>query len=215
MSAYLLWTKYLQYSGLNKLAWVKSLCCLRSASALVRCQMSFHRAMAFPAAARPCRGPTAVKRSIFIGRYTLCRAAIMDVANYFIGVSVVSRCRRSKHRKSMASMKLVASTPLQQLTLTPTITLFLTHTHTHTHTRLTALFPGVPRWAGTRKVKTSEFYWSKRQWVAVASAGPYASLHLAPDRWPCRHPTTVFYRTDALPAAQPTASKHWRYEPCS
>jgi len=131
VSAYLLWTKYLQYSGLNKLAWVKSLCCLRSASALVRCQMSFHRAMAFPATARPCRGPTAVKRSIFIGRYTLCRAAIMDVANYFIGVSVVSRCRRSKHRKSMASMKLVASTLLQQLTLTPTITLFLTHTHTH------------------------------------------------------------------------------------
>ena len=28
----------------------------------------------------------------------------------------------------------------------------------------------------------SAFYWSKRQWVAVASAGPYASLHLAPDR---------------------------------
>ena len=29
------------------------------------------------------------------------------------------------------------------------------HTHTHTHTRLTALFPGLPRWAGTRKVKTN------------------------------------------------------------
>jgi len=28
-----------------------------------------------------------------------------------------------------------------------------THTHTHTHTRLMALFPGLPRWAGTRKVK--------------------------------------------------------------
>ena len=27
------------------------------------------------------------------------------------------------------------------------------HTHTHTHTRLTALFPGRPWWAGTRKVK--------------------------------------------------------------
>jgi len=39
-------------------------------------------------------------------------------------------------------------------------------THTHTHTRIMA----------------SGFYWSKRQWVAVASAGPYASLHLAPDR---------------------------------
>ena len=39
----------------------------------------------------------------------------------------------------------------------------------------------------------------------------YANLHLAPDRKPCQHPTTlVFYRQDALPAAQPTASKHWR-----
>ena len=28
----------------------------------------------------------------------------------------------------------------------------------------------------------SGFYWSKRQSVAVASAGPHASLHLAPDR---------------------------------
>ena len=26
-------------------------------------------------------------------------------------------------------------------------------THTHAHTHLTALFPGLPRWAGTRKVK--------------------------------------------------------------
>jgi len=56
------------------------------------------------------------------------------------------------------------------------------YTHTHTHTRLTALFPGLPGWAGTRKVNESGFYWSERQWVAVASAGPYASLHLAPDR---------------------------------
>jgi len=38
--------------------------------------------------------------------------------------------------------------------------------------------------------------------VAVASAGPYASLHLAPDN----HTNTLslsFYRLDALPAAQP------------
>ena len=55
-------------------------------------------------------------------------------------------------------------------------------THTHTHTRLTVIFPGQPGWAGTRKVNQSGFYRSKRQWVAVASAGPYASLHLAPGR---------------------------------
>ena len=53
------------------------------------------------------------------------------------------------------------------------------HTHAHTHTRLTAHCPGLPTWASTRKVKP---IWSKRQWVAVASAGPYASLYLAPDR---------------------------------
>jgi len=29
--------------------------------------------------------------------------------------------------------------------------------------------------------------------VAVASAGPYASLHLAPDREPRQHPTTQFF----------------------
>ena len=30
------------------------------------------------------------------------------------------------------------------------------------------------------------------QWVAVASAGPYASLHLAPDRQSHQHPNTQF-----------------------
>ena len=42
--------------------------------------------------------------------------------------------------------------------------------------------------------------------MAVASAGPYASLHLAPDS---TSPLS-FYRSDALPAAQQTASKHRR-----
>jgi len=57
------------------------------------------------------------------------------------------------------------------------------HTYIHTYTRLTALFPGTTRVSRYQKGKNqSGFYWSKRQWVAVASAGPYASLHLAPDR---------------------------------
>ena len=44
--------------------------------------------------------------------------------------------------------------------------------------------------------------------MAVASAGPYASLHLAPDRHRASTRHSVFYRLDALPAAQLTASKH-------
>ena len=35
----------------------------------------------------------------------------------------------------------------------PTLRFILQKRYTHTHTRLTALFPGLPRWASTRKVK--------------------------------------------------------------
>ena len=44
--------------------------------------------------------------------------------------------------------------------------------------------------------------------MAVASAGPYASLHFAPQiTTPVPH-HYVFHRPDALLAAQQTASKH-------
>jgi len=55
-----------------------------------------------------------------------------------------------------------------------------THTHTHKH-NLMALFPGLPRRPGTRKVKPI-WILLKQETVsgrlAVASAGPYASLAL-------------------------------------
>jgi len=62
------------------------------------------------------------------------------------------------------------------------IFILIHNTHTHTHP-----FNGPLYWTTQvsryQKSKTkSGFYWSKRQWVAVASAGPYASLHLASDR---------------------------------
>ena len=81
-----------------------------------------------------------------------------------------------------------------------------THTHTHTNTRLTALFPGLPGWAGTRKVNQSGFYWSKRQWVTVASAGPYASLHLAPYRYHASTPPLSFF-TDRMPFLPPNQQR--------
>jgi len=48
--------------------------------------------------------------------------------------------------------------------------------------------------------------------VAVASSAElYANhLHLTPDRYLCQHLTSQFLQADALPAAQPTASKHRR-----
>ena len=58
--------------------------------------------------------------------------------------------------------------------------LFWRMSHTHP---FNGPLSGTTRVGQYRKGKNqSGFYWSKRQWVAVASAGPYASLQLAPDR---------------------------------
>ena len=86
-------------------------------------------------------------------------------------------------------------------------TSWIANTHTHP---FNGPFSGTTRVSRYQKGKTNLDFTEARQWVAVASAGPYASLHLAPDKQAHQHPTTVFYRPDALPAAQPTASKHWR-----
>ena len=83
------------------------------------------------------------------------------------------------------------------------------HTHTHTHIRLTALFPRLPRWAGTRKV---EPIWILLKQETVSGSGiSWARCKSAPSSRQITTPAShhsVFYRPDALPAAQPTASKH-------
>jgi len=92
----------------------------------------------------------------------------------------------------------------------------------HTHTRLTALFPGIPRWAGTRKVKPVSG--SGISWTICKSAPcsrqttnqhPHHSSVLQITRqitMPAPHHSVFTGRIcpDALSAAQPTASKHWR-----
>jgi len=51
----------------------------------------------------------------------------------------------------------------------------------HILAHLTALFWDYPGEPVPERQNQSGFHWSKRQWVAMASAGPYASLHLIPD----------------------------------
>ena len=83
--------------------------------------------------------------------------------------------------------------------------------YTHTHTRLTALCSGLPRLAGTRQVKP---IWILLEQEIVSGSG--ISLPICKSAPPSRQITmpashhSVFYRQDALPDAQPTASKHWR-----
>jgi len=83
----------------------------------------------------------------------------------------------------------------------------------HTHIRLTALFPGLPGSAGTRKVKPIGIL--LKQEIVSGSGINWAICKCAPCSRQITTPTphqSVFYRPDALPAAQPTASKHWRYK---
>ena len=97
------------------------------------------------------------------------------------------------------------------LTTEQTIHLTSAFCTTHTHTRLMALFPGLPRWAGTRKEKP---IWILLKQDTVSGSGiSWAVCKSAPRSRQIATPAphhSVFYRLDALPAAQPTASKHWR-----
>jgi len=83
----------------------------------------------------------------------------------------------------------------------------------HTHTCLKALCPGLPGWASTRKVKP---IWILLKQQTVSGSGiSWAIGKSAPCSRQITTPTphhSVFYRPDALAAAQPTASKHWRHD---
>jgi len=87
-----------------------------------------------------------------------------------------------------------------------------TRTHARTHTRLTTHFQGLPRWAGTRKIKP---IWILLKQGTVSGSGiSWAICKSAPCSRQITTPAphhSVLYRPDALPAAQPTAAKHWRH----
>jgi len=57
-----------------------------------------------------------------------------------------------------------------------------TYACTHTHICFTAVWTlsGIIQWDGTRT--SLDFTEARDKWVAVASAGPYANLHLTPYR---------------------------------
>ena len=87
-----------------------------------------------------------------------------------------------------------------------TVTLSSTFLCTHTHTRLTALFPGLPRLAGSRKVKP---IWILLKQETVSGSGiswAYASLHLTPDRQRHQQPTSQFF-TGRMPFVLPNQQR--------
>ena len=73
--------------------------------------------------------------------------------------------------------------------------------HYYTHTRLTALCPGLPGWAGTRKVKP---IWILLKQEIVSGSGIWAICKsaLCSRQKPCQHPTTQFF-TGRMPFLSP------------
>ena len=99
--------------------------------------------------------------------------------------------------------------PESQATLSKQVSCKLTTKGYDTHTRLTALCPGLPGWAGTRKVKP--IWILLKQETVSGSEIRRAICKSAPCSRQISTPAphrSVFYRPDALPAAQPTESKH-------
>ena len=87
---------------------------------------------------------------------------------------------------------------------------FKSHTHTQPFYCSSGICPGPPGWADTRKVKPGRLkpiwiYWSKRQWVAVASARLKCKSAPHP-RQPLQHPTTQFFLQAGCPSCHPTNS---------
>ena len=78
-------------------------------------------------------------------------------------------------------------------------------THTHTHTRLTALCPGLPGWAGTRKV---EPIWILQKQETVSGSGISWAICKSAPRF--RQTTTPAPHTQFLPrdAVHPRYTSH-------
>jgi len=86
------------------------------------------------------------------------------------------------------------------------------HTHTHTHTRFNGPLSGTNRVSRYQKGKP---IWILLKQETVSGSGiSWAICKSAPHSRQITTPApnhSVFYRPDALPAAQPTASEHWRH----
>jgi len=118
---------------------------------------------------------------------------------------------------AQTTTQILHHTPHQNKTFTELIVITLnTHTHTHTHTTVLLLFWNMSgtTWVSrhqkgkSRKVKANLDL--LEQEIVSGSGISWAICKFAPHpRQSRQHPTTqFFYRPDALPAAQPTASKH-------
>ena len=86
---------------------------------------------------------------------------------------------------------------------------------TSTTSPFNGLFSRTPWVSRHQKGKPFWIYWSKRWWVGSGIGWTICKSFAPRCRWittPVPQHSSFFYKPDALPATQPTASKHWRQE---
>jgi len=84
-----------------------------------------------------------------------------------------------------------------------------TDLYKHTHNRFTALLPGPPGWAGARR-ELLDFMVQGKINRGRHTDHPAERHSIWTNQCPPPPSPTFFYMPDALPAAQPIVSKHWR-----
>ena len=83
--------------------------------------------------------------------------------------------------------------------------------HHHHHNHFTALFLGPPGWTGARR-ELLDFMVQGKINRGRHTDHPAGRHSIRTNQCPPPLSSPYFYRPDALPAAQPTASKHWRQD---
>ena len=79
------------------------------------------------------------------------------------------------------------------------------------HNGFTALFTGPPGWAGARR-ELLDFVVQGQINRGRHTDHPVGRHSIQTNQYP-PPPSPIFYGLDALPATQPTVSKHWRHKP--
>jgi len=104
-------------------------------------------------------------------------------------------------KQLLGDLQVCSRTRLHELVMTCSVT-------TH-HNRFTALFPGPPGWASTRR-ELLDFVVQGEINRGRHTDHPAGRHSIRTNQCPSPPSSPYFYRPDALPATQPTASKHWR-----
>ena len=146
------------------------------------------------------RGDSAVPYSfIYIDTYKLCYPVELFNHDVFLAVG------RYGHCKVLLEFKHLISTD-QQHSICLTISISHHHHHHH-HNHFTVLFPGPPGWVGARR-ELLDFMVQGEINRGRHNDRPAGCHSIRTNQLPPPPSPIFFYRPDALPATQPTASKH-------